>query len=34
MSQRVLYPLEQRNGLLYIRAAIGDGMLKPVIARL
>jgi Aspartyl protease len=34
MSQRVLYPLERRNGLLYIRAAIGDGTIKPVIARL
>lgn len=34
MSQRVLYPLERRNGLLFIRAAVGDGRTSPVIARL
>jgi predicted aspartyl protease len=34
MSQRVIYPLEKRNGLLYVRAAVGDGVAQPVIARL
>jgi predicted aspartyl protease len=34
MSQRVLYPLERRHGLLFVRAAISDGVLAPVIARL
>jgi predicted aspartyl protease len=34
MSQRVLYLLERRRGLLYLRAAVGDGVSTPVIARL
>jgi hypothetical protein len=34
MSQRVFYPLERRNGLLFVRAAVGDGVASPVIARL
>lgn len=34
MSQRLIYPLERRHKLLYIRAAVGDGMASPVIARL
>jgi hypothetical protein len=34
MSQRVFYALERRNGLLFVRAAVGDGVASPVIARL
>ena len=34
MSQRVLYPLERRKELLYIRVAVGNGISTPVIARL
>jgi hypothetical protein len=34
MRQRRLYPLERRQGLLFVRAAVGDGIVAPVIARL
>jgi hypothetical protein len=34
MSQRLLYPLEQRNGLLFVRAAVGDSIISLVIAQL
>jgi predicted aspartyl protease len=34
MSRRTIYPLEVRNGLLFLRVAIGDGVRQPVIARL
>jgi predicted aspartyl protease len=34
MSRRTLYPLEVRNGLLFLRVAVGDGVRQPVIARL
>jgi predicted aspartyl protease len=30
----MFYPLERRNGLLFVRAAVGDGVASPVIARL
>jgi predicted aspartyl protease len=34
MSRRSVYPLEMRNGLLFLRVAVGDGVRQPVIARL
>jgi predicted aspartyl protease len=34
MSRRAIYPLEMRNGLLFLRVAIGDGIRQPLIARL
>jgi predicted aspartyl protease len=34
MNRRAIYPLEVRNGLLFIRVAVGDGIRQPVIARL
>jgi predicted aspartyl protease len=34
MSQRVIYPLELRNGMLFLRVSLGDGKNAPVIARL
>lgn len=34
MSRRAIYPLEVRNGLLFLRVAVGDRIRQPVIARL
>ncbi|MEO0014948.1 MAG: hypothetical protein RLZZ535_3337 [Cyanobacteriota bacterium] len=34
MSRRTIYPLEVRNGLLFLRVAVGDSIRQPVIARL
>ena len=34
MSRRAIYPLEVRNGLLFLRVAVGDNIRQPVIARL
>ncbi len=34
MSQRVIYPLERRNGLLFVRVSVGTGVTPPVVARL
>jgi predicted aspartyl protease len=34
MSRRTIYPLEVRNGLLFLRVAVGDGVRQPVITRL
>jgi predicted aspartyl protease len=34
MNRRLVYPLEMRNGLLFLRVAISDKVRQPVIARL
>lgn len=34
MSRRVIYPLEVRNGLLFLRVAVDDRVKQPIIARL
>jgi hypothetical protein len=34
VSQRVIYPLERRNGLLFVRVSVGTGVTPPVVARL
>lgn len=34
MSRRAIYSLEVRNGLLFLRVAVGDSIRQPVIARL
>jgi len=34
MNRRTHYPLEVRNGLLFLRVAVSDGVRQPVIARL
>lgn len=34
MTRRAIYPLEVRNGLLFLRVAVGDSIRQPVIARL
>jgi predicted aspartyl protease len=34
MSQRLIYPLERQNGLLFTRAAVSEEQSSPVVARL